>query len=74
MKLSKHLTQIFWDVEPTALNPKQNGQFIVARVAEKGTWADVQWLKKQFGVSFIKKAVSNSRNTSAKTKNFWKII
>lgn len=74
MKLSKHLKQIFWDVDPRVIDLKRHKRFIITRVAEKGAWADVVWLKKQFGVPTIKKTVKTSRNTSLKTKNFWQLV
>lgn len=74
MKFTKHVAQIFWDVDVKKLEPKRHNRFIITRVAEKGAWADIRWLKKQFGARAIKEAVRASRNTSVKTKNFWKIL
>ncbi len=74
MNLPKHLKYILWDVDPSTLDAKHHQRFIITRVAEKGTLADVRWLQKTFGTPAIKKAVSASRNTSAKTKNFWHIL
>ncbi len=74
MQIPKHLTYILWDVDPKTLDSKRHGRFIITRVAEKGSLADIRWLQKNFGNPAIKKAVSASRNTSAKTKNFWRLI
>lgn len=74
MILPTHVKQILWDVDARTLDAKRHKKFIITRIAEKGAWSDVHWLKKTFGISAIKKAVTGSRNTSAKTKSFWKLF
>ena len=74
MYVSKHLAAILWDIDPRTLDAKRHQRFIITRVAEKGTLADVRWLKKKFGIPTIKKNVLTSRNTSVKTKNFWQLL
>ena len=73
MRFPKHLQSILWDVDTSTLNQQRHQKFIITRVAEKGAWNDIVWLKKIFGRQTIKNAVAASRNTSAKTKNFWKL-
>lgn len=74
MNFPKHVQKILWDVEPRALDLRRHKKFIITRVAEKGAWSDVRWLKKNFGLRAIQHAVATSRNTSVKTKNFWQLF
>ena len=74
MILPNHVKKIFWDVDTHQLDAQRDGHYIITRVAEKGAWSDVCWLKKLYGVKPIKSAVAASRNTSIKTKNFWKLF
>ncbi len=74
MNFPAHVKQILWDVDTRALKPARHKKFIITRIAEKGAWSDVRWLKKMFGTNAIKKAVVGSRNTSAKTKSFWRLF
>lgn len=74
MKLTKHLKSVFWDVDVKQLNKAKHRSFIISRVAEKGSWSDLLWLKKIFGKNTIRATVRRSRNVSAKTKALWKVI
>lgn len=72
--IPKSLVPILWDVsQPEKIDTKKYQNFIIARVAEKGRWADVLWLKKAYGVAAIKRVVARSRNVSKITKNFWRL-
>lgn len=74
MKLPKHVQNILWDVDPRVVDVQKDAAFIIARITEKGAMSDVRWLKKQFSLRKIKTTVAASRNTSAKTKNFWRVV
>jgi hypothetical protein len=74
MKLTKHLKSVFWDIDTNGLKKVKHRSFIISRVAEKGSWTDLLWLKKTYGKTAVKKTISRSRNVSAKTKALWKVI
>jgi hypothetical protein len=74
MKLTKHLKSVFWDVDAKQLNKARHRGFIISRVAEKGSWNDLLWLKKAYSKTAIKNTVLRSHNVSAKTKALWKVI
>ncbi len=73
MTLPSSLKKFLWDVEPSELNSTTHRAFIITRLAEKGDWTAVRWLKKHYGIPTIKRIVAGSKNTSVKTKSFWKI-
>jgi len=73
MKLPKHAKKLLWDVDTKKITPRHQN-FVITRLADKGGWSDFLWLKKTFGVKKIKQTVARSRNVSAKTKNFWKVL
>jgi hypothetical protein len=74
MKLPKQLKSVFWDVNLNEIDEKKHQNFLITRIAEKGRWPNIVWLKNHFSLNNIKQAVVNSRNTSKKTKNFWQIL
>lgn len=74
MKIPKQLKPIFWDIDLQSIDVNKHQNFLIARIAEKGRWKDVQWLKKQFSLSDIKKIIKKSRSISDKTKNYWQTI
>jgi len=73
MQLTKHAKKLLWDVDAKKIGPRHQS-FVITRLADKGGWSDFLWLKKIFGVKKVKQAVIHSRNVSAKTKNFWKVL
>ncbi len=75
IRVPKSIIPVLWDVpNPAKIDIKKYQNFIIARVAEKGGWTDVQWLKKTYGVAAIRRVVARSKNVGKKTKNFWKIV
>lgn len=74
MLIPDNLKPIFWDTNPNELDIETHKPFIIARVAEKGRWADVQWLRQIYPDSDIAEVVLRSNNTSPKVKSFWKAI
>ncbi len=74
MRLTQSLKNLFWDIDLKELDEKKHADFLVVRIADKGGLEEVSWLKKKFGKNKIKQIVRNSRNVSAKTKNFWQVI
>ncbi len=73
MVIPKNLKKMFWDVNVDTLKTK-NSYFVITRLAEKGGLEAGRWLLKTFGKRKIKNVIKNSRNVSAKSKNFWSII
>jgi hypothetical protein len=74
MRMGKTLKSLFWDVDVKQLDEKKQADFLIVRIAEKGGIKEVNWLKKKYNKSRIKRVVKNSRNVSAKTKNYWSVI
>lgn len=73
--IPKKLIPVLWDVPQAAkFDIKKYRSFIIARVAEKGGWSDIRWLKKTYGVAAIRRVVARSKNVSKKVKNFWKMV
>ncbi|MFA6486548.1 MAG: hypothetical protein WCT40_04245 [Candidatus Magasanikbacteria bacterium] len=73
MKFPPHAKKLLWDVDTKKIGPRHQ-KFVITRLADKGNWSDFLWLKKTFGVKTVKQVVIHSRNVSAKTKNFWKVL
>ena len=63
----------FWDVdwEDVRVHTEKYRDFIITRLADKGDWEEVRWLKDVYGLDRIGLAVSDSRSVSLKTKRFW---
>jgi succinate dehydrogenase flavin-adding protein (antitoxin of CptAB toxin-antitoxin module) len=72
--LAIHLRKYFWDTDFKSLNEKQHEKYIAERILELGDEKAVHWLIKRYPASRLKKIASSSRQLSAKSKNFWKLI
>ena len=74
MRIPRKMQPIFWDINVKEIDEEKHQNFLITRITEKGRWSDVLWLKKRYPLNVIKEVVAKSRNTSKKTKNFWKIV
>lgn len=73
MTFPHSIKKFLWDVDPATLDRAEHSAFIITRLADKGDWPAVRWLKKEYGLAAIKQVVAGSRNTSPKTKSFWRL-
>jgi len=62
---------LFWDVDPSGINPQTHRQFIISRVAERGTLSDVRAVWEYYGSETVKSALLNAADLSAKTISFF---
>lgn len=62
---------LFWDVDPSGINPETHRQFIIPRVMERGTRTDVRVVWDYYGSETVKSALLNAADLSAKTISFF---
>ncbi|MCU0857441.1 MAG: hypothetical protein MUC65_03440 [Pontiellaceae bacterium] len=62
---------LFWDVDPSGINPETHQQFIISRIMERGTLADVKAVWNYYGAEAVKAALLNAADLSAKTISFF---
>ncbi|PIY93337.1 MAG: hypothetical protein COY69_02150 [Candidatus Magasanikbacteria bacterium CG_4_10_14_0_8_um_filter_32_14] len=74
MKLTRSFQPFFWDTDFKTIDLKENCDFVICRLSEKGGLREFRWLKKNFSMKQLKNVIKNSKNVSAKTKNFWKFL
>lgn len=72
--LPKFLEKYFWDVDFSKLEKKNHPFFIIERILEYGDKKAVNWMEENFSSNQIKKVLSNSKNLSSRSANFWQII
>lgn len=68
MNLSKN---IFWDVEYDKLDWQNNSNFIISRVALRGSLSDWFEIKSYYGLSKIKQIILDSRYLDKISLNFF---
>ena len=62
---------LFWDCDPTTLDPKKHAKFILERVLGKGDVDDFRQAKEIFDEKTIKDTVINNRTLDNRSQNFW---
>ncbi|MEK7665179.1 MAG: hypothetical protein AAB361_03520 [Patescibacteria group bacterium] len=70
----KFRQSLFWDVDLQKLDIKKHAQHIIGRILEFGNENDVKWMFKNYNISLIKKVLSEKKDLSLKSANFWALI
>lgn len=65
---------LFWDTNPSKIDPKKNAGYVIERVLDLGNDKEVKWVLKNYSKATLKKTVAKSRSLSPRTKSLWKLI
>jgi hypothetical protein len=72
MKLIKFRPELFWDVDPSTIDPQKHAKYIIERVLDFGHDSEVKWMWNFYPKNLISKTLNNSRVISPFTKNLWR--
>lgn len=70
----KFRQELFWDVDPKAIDPQKHAVYIIERILDFGKDEEVRWMWKNYKHSLIKKVVSSSRVLHAQTRALWTLM
>jgi transcriptional regulator with XRE-family HTH domain len=70
--VAKQLGRLFWDHPLTAADLEAHAVWVVERVLEYGTLADVEMLRDQMGRKAFLAAVASTQRLSPRTASFWR--
>jgi hypothetical protein len=62
---------LFWDVDRSTINLETHADFLICRVMERGTSADVRCVWKYYGETKVKDALVEAPALSRKTIHFF---
>ncbi|MEI8207528.1 MAG: hypothetical protein WCG03_11680 [Kiritimatiellales bacterium] len=62
---------LFWDVDSSGIDPEAHQQFIIPRVMDRGTLADVKAVWDYYGEEKIKQTLLNAATLGRKTVAFF---
>ena len=66
---------LFWDVDPSTIDPEKNAKYVIERILEFGTNDEVRWMWSYYPHDSIKDRVKNSRGVlREKTKALWSLL
>lgn len=69
--LSNH---VLWDVDRRNVDPRAHRRFLIARVMDRGTDADVEATRAFFSPEEIREALLNARGLSKKTVAYFSAV
>lgn len=73
-KLAKFLKKYFWEIDFDKLDFQKHRLYVLNRILNYGDEKAIAWMWKNFKNSEIKYALSNFRDFSQKSANFWALI
>ena len=47
-RLPEHLSGLFWDIDPEAIDTEQHADYVMDRIMTRGTWAAMRWLRERY--------------------------
>jgi hypothetical protein len=71
MPLPEALRSYFWDVKFEDLEIKNNAFLVIKRVLDRGNLSDIKWLIRTYGKKEIIRVVTQAKDLSRPTANFW---
>ena len=63
---------LFWDVDPATLDAESHGRYIIERILDYGTDAEVRWMYNAYPRELILDVVEHSRVLRPETRPLWK--
>lgn len=75
MKAMKFRQALFWDTDPSKIDPEKHARYIIERVLEFGRPDEVGWVFKRYPKDAIKKMLNLPRaQISNKSKALWSLV
>lgn len=70
-KLPKSMYRYFWDIDPTKLDVDLRSEYVISRLMDYGSTADVQWMQQQYGEEMIGKTLRTMRDIRRPSAYYW---
>src|SRR4051812_14035635 len=73
-KIPRQFHWVFWDVDPTKLDPTAGADYIIPRILEFGGIAEVRWPIETYGMEGIRRFLRDVGHPelSKRTLGFWR--
>lgn len=65
---------LFWDVDPTMIDPEKHAKYIIERILEFGNDEEVRWMWSYYTSECIRDVVENRRGLRATVKPLWQAL
>lgn len=71
LRYMKFRRTLFWDTDLRTLDVRRHAAYIIERIADFGTAAEIRWAIKTYGLQRFQRVVRTSRVTLKPTKHLW---
>ncbi|MEK6543476.1 MAG: helix-turn-helix domain-containing protein [Elusimicrobiota bacterium] len=68
------IKKFFWSHPHQDIDPSTYARFTVTQLLQYGDSQAVHWTQQRYGLPYLKKIASSSREIDARTKNFWALL
>ncbi len=65
---------LFWDVDPTTIDPKKHSRYIIERILDFGNDKEVRWVANSYSKEQIKDVISHSRELHKPSRLLWSLV
>jgi hypothetical protein len=74
--LPSAVSVLLWDVAPAELRLPQHRDFLIGRILARGTWAAVEWLRRELTDAAIAQYLQRTRGRllSPRQLRFWELV
>lgn len=69
--MSRLPTFLFWDVDPSRLDPETDAVFIISRVMDRGTRAEVDWVRSFYGDEALQRHLLKAPSLDRRTVSYF---
>lgn len=73
-KVMKFRPSLFWDVDPKTIDSHKHARYIIERILDFGTDAEVRWVWKYYDKKTLRDVVKKSRVLHPQTRIFWQAL
>jgi len=72
-EIPRSVRALFWETDPSKLDPSRHASAIIRKVLEIGDLASLEWALRRFGIARVERAVRMDRGLSPRSREFFRI-
>ena len=66
---------LFWDVDPTTVDPAQHRDYVMERIMTRGTWEAMRWLRRTYSQEQLADSVRRKgRRLPPRDGAYWALV
>lgn len=66
--IASQVARLFWDMDPSGLDPVRDQRVIIPRILNYGTLADWEWLERRYGREALRAEIAGGTRSSIRER------